>query len=159
MVFFFAYISLELTNLTVLFGIKKGVGWFTETIPRFRIPSERPELYDNFNIDDVESTFPLDEIIFDTKTLYAYIDDAKHLYAKDKFVREIPEYLKNPETQGFLDELTDTRTYKEKSTDKERGPVEIENEEELAEYAYFLGRNTYYMGLRVSTLNAKIERN
>ena len=96
MVFFFTYISLELTNLTVLFGIKLGVGWFVETIPRFRIPYERPELFDNLNFDDVEASFPLDEIIFDTKTLYAYIDDAKHLYAKEKFVREIPEYLKRP---------------------------------------------------------------
>ena len=59
----------------------------------------------------------------------------------------------------MFDQLTDNRSYEEKSQETDRGPIEIEDKDAQAEYAKLLLGRTYYMGMRVSTLNAKKEQN
>ena len=105
------------------------------------------------------ASFPLDEIVFDTDSLYAYILDAKNLYTEEKFVRKIPEYLKKPRERTVMEKLSGKRSHIEETKDGERGPIEIEDEEGLAEHAYLVASSTYYMGTRISTLNAKLKQN
>ena len=64
---------------------------------------------------EIKADQPLDEIVFNIDTLYAFIDDAKHFYNDNKFERKIPDFLKKPLEQSFFQELTDTRSYEEKS--------------------------------------------
>ena len=46
MIFFYAYTSLELSNMRELIGIKRTIDDWLEELPRYRIPQENQDLYE-----------------------------------------------------------------------------------------------------------------
>ena len=46
MIFFYAYTSLELSNMRELIGIKWTIDDWLEELPRYRIPQENQDLYE-----------------------------------------------------------------------------------------------------------------
>ena len=76
LLFFFAYTSLELSNMKELVGVKAQIDDVLEKVPRKRLPMEEPDLYKDFNSVIGEETSPLGATVFDIPTLYAYINDA-----------------------------------------------------------------------------------
>ena len=46
MIFFYAYTSLELSNMRELIGCKQTIDDWLEDLPRVRIPPENEELYE-----------------------------------------------------------------------------------------------------------------
>ena len=46
MIFFYAYTSLELSNMRELIGIKRTIDDWLEELPWYRIPQENQDLYE-----------------------------------------------------------------------------------------------------------------